>query len=144
MVKSATGVAESPSMRTICASGAGSSRSTAAKTAPTTIAQGSGLVSAPRNDSSAAAMPERAASPSPAVAVLAGLGERQAQRAGEDQVDEDRADHRPRGGFADQRHQQRHAHEAGVRERGDERAERRVLEVDACRMGSRAGASRRW
>ena len=33
---------------------------------------------------------------------------------------------RPRG--AEQRDQQRHAHEAGVRERGDQRAERRVLQ----------------
>ena len=35
----------------------------------------------------------------------------------------DRADHRPGGGVAEQRHQQRHAHEAGVRKRGHQRAE---------------------
>jgi hypothetical protein len=50
--------------------------------------------------------------------------QRDAQRTGEHQVEQDGEDggagrHRP-----EQRHQQRHAHEAGVGEGGDQRAER--------------------
>jgi hypothetical protein len=64
-------------------------------------------------------------------AVRVCLGERQADRAGDDQVDDDGADHRPGGGVAEQGDEQRHAHEAGVRECGDERAEGGVAQVDA-------------
>jgi hypothetical protein len=51
------------------------------------------------------------------------LRQRDAQRAGDEQVDQQGADHRPGRGRAEQRHQQRHAHEAGVRERRHQRAE---------------------
>ena len=50
-------------MRTICATGPGRSQLSAANTAPTTIAHGSGLVSAPRSERSAAANIERSLSP---------------------------------------------------------------------------------
>ena len=59
------------------------------------------------------------------------LRQRDAQRGGDEQVGQDGADHRPGGGRAEQGHQQRHAHEAGVRERGHQRAEGRVLQVHA-------------
>jgi hypothetical protein len=73
-----------------------------------------------------------------AAAGLLGLGEREAERARDHEVDDDRADHRPRGGIAEHRDEQRHAHEAGVRERRDEGAERGVAQVDAGRAAARA------
>jgi hypothetical protein len=68
------------------------------------------------------------------------LGDGDADRAGDDEVDHDRADHRPGGVLAEQRDEQRHAHEAGVRERGDERAEGGVAQRHAVRA---AGAAHR-
>ena len=62
MVNRATGAAESPSMRTICASGAGSSRFAAAIAAPSAIAHGSGLVRAARSASAAAVSIDRSSS----------------------------------------------------------------------------------
>ena len=50
MVNSATGEAASPSMRTICQAGAGIFRPLAPYSAPRAMAQGSGLVMAPRNE----------------------------------------------------------------------------------------------
>ena len=129
IVNRATGAAESPSMRTTCASGPGSSRSVAAKAAPSAIAHGSGLVSAPRSEARRAVSIER--SSSARERWLCDCGEGDAHRAGDDEVDQDRADHRPGGVLAEQRDQQRHAHEAGVRERGDEGAERGVAQLDA-------------
>ncbi len=58
------------------------------------------------------------------------------------QVDDDGADHRPGGGVAEQGDEQRHAHEAGVREGGDERAESGVAQVDAVGAAARGAASR--
>jgi ClpP class serine protease len=66
-----------------------------------------------------------------AAAVGVRLREGEADRAGEDKVDDDRADHRAGGGVAEQGDEKRYAHEAGVREGGDERAERGVAQVDA-------------
>ena len=59
------------------------------------------------------------------------LREGDAHRARDDEVDDDRADHGPGGVLAEKRHQQRHAHEAGVREGGDERAEGGVAQRHA-------------
>ena len=133
IVNSATGVAESPSMRTIWPTGASGSSPSAAEAAPRTIAQGSGLVSAPRSAISAAC-----GRPPLGIARRTrrlGLGDRQAERARHHQVEDDGADHRAGGGVAEQRHQQRHAHEAGVRERRHQRAEGGVAQVDAAAVG---------
>ena len=62
MVNSATGVAESPSILTTCASGAGNCRPLAASSAPSAIAHGSGLVIALRSERTADAANPGAAS----------------------------------------------------------------------------------
>jgi hypothetical protein len=46
------------------------------------------------------------------------------------------ADHRPGRGVAEERDQERNAHESGVGERGDERAERGVAQVNAVAPGA--------
>jgi hypothetical protein len=51
------------------------------------------------------------------------------RRAGDEQVGQHGADHRPGRGRAQQRHQQRHAHEAGVGEGRHQGAEGGVLQV---------------
>ena len=56
------------------------------------------------------------------------LGQRDAQRAGDEHVGQHGADHRPGRAVAQQRDQQRHPHEAGVGKRRHQRAEGRVLE----------------
>ncbi len=67
MVNSATGVAESPSMRTISFTGPGKGSDVAATIAPSAIAQGSGLLSAPRS-----ARPKGASTPCCVAVSLAG------------------------------------------------------------------------
>ena len=131
IVNSATGVAESPSMRTICATGAERLQSERRRSGAEDDRPGQ------RIGQRAAQRDQRRMRRAPlGIARRArrlGLGDRQAERAGHHQVEDDGADHRAGGGVAEQRHQQRHAHEAGVRERRHQRAEGGIAQVDAAR-----------
>ena len=111
-------------MRTTTSGGPDSLMPATENSAPAAIDQGSGLLNAPRSArASAARVPSPAASCICASAmhseVVMNRSARMVQIIG------------PAAAGPEQRHQQRHAHEAGVRERRHQRAEGRVLEVHA-------------
>ena len=104
--------------------GMGSAKPTAEASAPSAIDHGSGLTTTPRSASRAALAAPCSSAPSSRDSAMHSDD-------GDQHVDGDGHDRRPGRRSTQQRHQQRHAHEAGVGKGRHQRAEGGVVPADA-------------